>query len=87
VSDDGLDRVAAPRVSHGDPCGAGDAFAGSFAAALAEGKPHPDAVRHAVRRAARFVAEGGAGGFAARRAATLADGTGAGTTVPAQAAG
>ena len=62
-------RVSAPRVSGGDPCGAGDAFAGSLTAALAEGRPHLDAVRHAVHHAARFVGQGGAGAFAARRAA------------------
>jgi D-beta-D-heptose 7-phosphate kinase / D-beta-D-heptose 1-phosphate adenosyltransferase len=90
VRDDGLDVgpdvvadvVAAPRVSGGDPCGAGDAFAGSLTAALAEGRPHLDAVRYAVHRAARFVGEGGAGAFAARRAAFSAHGT-----APSQAVG
>jgi sugar/nucleoside kinase (ribokinase family) len=69
VGGSGLERVAAPRVSGGDPCGAGDAFAGSLAAALAEGCPQLDAVRCAVQRAARFVGCGGAGAFAARRVA------------------
>jgi D-beta-D-heptose 7-phosphate kinase / D-beta-D-heptose 1-phosphate adenosyltransferase len=63
--------VAAPRVSGGDPCGAGDAFAGGLAAALADGLPCPDAVRHAVHHAAAFVGRGGAGAFASRPAAVL----------------
>jgi D-beta-D-heptose 7-phosphate kinase / D-beta-D-heptose 1-phosphate adenosyltransferase len=58
--------VRAPRVCGGDPCGAGDAFAGGLSAALADGLPCADAVRHAVRHAARFVASGGAGAFAER---------------------
>ena len=67
--DGGTDLVGAPRVAAGDPCGAGDAFAGSLAAALAQGRPRLDAVRYAVRRAARFVGQGGAGAFAACQAA------------------
>jgi rfaE bifunctional protein kinase chain/domain len=63
--------VAAPRVSGGDPCGAGDAFAGGLAAALADGLGCADAVRHAVRHAAGFVGRGGAGGFRSRPAAAL----------------
>lgn len=55
--------VAAPQVVGGDPCGAGDAFAGAATAALAEGRPPVEAVRCAVRRAARFVEAGGAGAF------------------------
>jgi rfaE bifunctional protein kinase chain/domain len=69
VDDGDLQLVAAPRVSGGDPCGAGDAFAGSLAAALADGCPRLDAVRCAVHRAAGFVGRGGAGAFAPRRAA------------------
>jgi len=69
IGDGAPELVPAPRVSGGDPCGAGDAFAGSLAAALAEGRPRLDAVRCAVHRAARFVGLGGAGAFAARRAA------------------
>jgi D-beta-D-heptose 7-phosphate kinase / D-beta-D-heptose 1-phosphate adenosyltransferase len=61
--------VDAPRVSGGDPCGAGDAFAGGLAAALADGLACADAVRHAVHHAARFVGRGGAGAFASRRRA------------------
>ena len=63
--------VAAPRVSGGDPCGAGDAFAGGLAAALADGLGCPDAVRYAVRHAAGFVGRGGAGGFACHPPAVL----------------
>lgn len=59
-------QVRAPRVHGGDPCGAGDAFAGSLAVALAEGLPAVDAVRRAVLRASRFVGDGGARSFAAR---------------------
>ncbi len=69
--DDRADVVAAPSVAGGDPCGAGDAFAGSLAAALAEGRSRLDAVRSAVRRAARFVGAGGAGGFATRLATAV----------------
>jgi bifunctional ADP-heptose synthase (sugar kinase/adenylyltransferase) len=69
IGDSGEDVVPAPLVAGGDPCGAGDAFAGSLAAALAEGQSQLDAVRCAVHRAARFVREGGAGGFAAHLAA------------------
>jgi len=53
--------VPAPAVAHGDPCGAGDAFAGALAARLGAGTPLPDALRAANEVAARFVADGGAG--------------------------
>jgi rfaE bifunctional protein kinase chain/domain len=53
--------VGAPRVRGGDPCGAGDAFAGRLAALLAEGARLDDAVRGAVESAAGFVGGGGAG--------------------------
>jgi D-beta-D-heptose 7-phosphate kinase / D-beta-D-heptose 1-phosphate adenosyltransferase len=66
--------VDAPRVAGGDPCGAGDAFAGGLAAALADGLPCADAVRHAVHHAARFVGGGGAGAFASRRPAAVLSG-------------
>jgi rfaE bifunctional protein kinase chain/domain len=62
-------RVDAPAVSGGDPCGAGDAFAGRLAAQLAHGRPVTVGVRDAVRTASAFVACGGAGGFATRIAA------------------
>jgi D-beta-D-heptose 7-phosphate kinase/D-beta-D-heptose 1-phosphate adenosyltransferase len=61
--------VPAPAVDGGDPCGAGDAFAGALAAALAGGAPLPTAVRTAAAGAARFVGCGGA------RAVAWLDGT------------
>ncbi|GAA2847932.1 hypothetical protein GCM10010472_01090 [Pseudonocardia halophobica] len=56
------DRVAVPAldVTGGDPCGAGDAFAGRLAAALAGGSSLPAAVESAVEAAGRFVEAGGA---------------------------
>jgi rfaE bifunctional protein kinase chain/domain len=62
--DGGPFRVDAPAISGGDPCGAGDAFAGRLAAQLAHGRPVADGVRDAVLTASAFVASGGAGGFA-----------------------
>ena len=50
----------APRVRAADPCGAGDRFAGCVAGALADGALVTEAVELAVRRAAAFVAAGGA---------------------------
>lgn len=55
----------APLVGGGDPCGAGDVFAGRVAALLAGGATVDDAVDGAVRTAAAFVATGGAAGFGA----------------------
>jgi rfaE bifunctional protein kinase chain/domain len=52
--------VPAPVVAHGDPCGAGDAFAGALAARMGTGASLPDALRSANEVAARFVADGGA---------------------------
>lgn len=52
--------VPAPTVDGGDPCGAGDAFAGALARRLAGGAEPADAVGHAVRVAAEFVGAGGA---------------------------
>ncbi|MEU7815603.1 PfkB family carbohydrate kinase [Pseudonocardia sp. NPDC049154] len=56
------DRVAVPAldVTGGDPCGAGDAFAGRLAAALAGGASLRAAVERAVEAAGRFVEAGGA---------------------------
>jgi bifunctional ADP-heptose synthase (sugar kinase/adenylyltransferase) len=53
--------VPAPEVSGGDPCGAGDAFAGALASELAAGSALAQATESAVRAAARFVRAGGAG--------------------------
>lgn len=56
------DRVVVPAldVTGGDPCGAGDAFAGRLAAALAGGASLREAVERAVEAAGRFVEAGGA---------------------------
>ncbi len=51
----------APVVAGGDPCGAGDAFAGRLATLLAAGSTVDDAVAGAVATASAFVARGGAG--------------------------
>jgi sugar/nucleoside kinase (ribokinase family) len=52
---------AAPRADGGDPCGAGDRFAGRLATALAEGAALGEAAEQAVAAASAFVAGGGAG--------------------------
>jgi D-beta-D-heptose 7-phosphate kinase / D-beta-D-heptose 1-phosphate adenosyltransferase len=52
-------HAPAPTVDEGDPCGAGDHFAGGVAAALATGSDVDQAVAAAVRGAAGFVARGG----------------------------
>lgn len=52
--------VPAPRVEGGDPCGAGDRFAGGAAAALADGSLVSEAVEAGVLAASSFVAAGGA---------------------------
>jgi rfaE bifunctional protein nucleotidyltransferase chain/domain len=58
--------VPAPVVSSGDPCGAGDSFAGAAAAALADGAVLSEAVEHAVLAASAFVSAGGAAAFMQR---------------------
>jgi rfaE bifunctional protein kinase chain/domain len=60
--------VAAEPVSGGDACGAGDAFAGALATALAGGAGVRDAAAAACRAAGEFVRCGGAAGL--RRAGT-----------------
>jgi rfaE bifunctional protein nucleotidyltransferase chain/domain/rfaE bifunctional protein kinase chain/domain len=62
--------VPAPLRCDGDPCGAGDRFAGAAAAALADGGLVSEAVQAAVADAAAFVAAGAARGYARRRAST-----------------
>jgi D-beta-D-heptose 7-phosphate kinase / D-beta-D-heptose 1-phosphate adenosyltransferase len=52
--------VPAVRVTGGDPCGAGDAFAAAAALALADGAVTGEAVAAAVAAASAFVARGGA---------------------------
>jgi rfaE bifunctional protein nucleotidyltransferase chain/domain len=49
----------APRRVDGDPCGAGDRFAAAAVSALLDGALLPEATTLAVRRATRYVAEGG----------------------------
>ncbi len=51
--------VPVGRAATGDPCGAGDCFAAVAAAALAAGSLPSQAVAHAVRSAAAFIAAGG----------------------------
>jgi len=52
--------IPAPRVSSGDPCGAGDCFAATAAGMIADGATAAEAVSVAVAAASAFVAEGGA---------------------------
>ncbi|MDQ4129708.1 MAG: PfkB family carbohydrate kinase, partial [Actinomycetota bacterium] len=52
--------VPAPEVTGGDPCGAGDRFAATAAALLADGALPSEAVVAAVSAASAFVAAGGA---------------------------
>jgi sugar/nucleoside kinase (ribokinase family) len=54
-------EVPAPPAAGGDPCGAGDAFAGALARGLAAGCPPEAAARAAAETAAGFVGAGGAG--------------------------
>ncbi|MFI1935697.1 D-glycero-beta-D-manno-heptose 1-phosphate adenylyltransferase [Streptomyces purpureus] len=53
--------VPAPYRAEGDPCGAGDCFAATATAALADGALPEEAVQRAVAEAAAFVTAGGAG--------------------------
>jgi rfaE bifunctional protein nucleotidyltransferase chain/domain len=53
--------IPAPFRADGDPCGAGDCFAATAAAALADGLLPEEALQRAVAEAAAFVAAGGAG--------------------------
>jgi ribokinase len=59
---DALERIPAPRVEAVDTTGAGDAFNGALAAALAGGAELADAVRTAVAAAAESVRRPGARG-------------------------
>jgi rfaE bifunctional protein nucleotidyltransferase chain/domain/rfaE bifunctional protein kinase chain/domain len=62
--------IPAPMRCDGDPCGAGDRFAGAAAGALADGALVSEAVQAAVADAAAFVAAGAARGYARRRERT-----------------
>ncbi|MFI8206607.1 D-glycero-beta-D-manno-heptose 1-phosphate adenylyltransferase [Streptomyces sp. NPDC085937] len=53
--------IPAPFHADGDPCGAGDCFAATTVAALADGLLPEEALQRAVAEAAAFVAAGGAG--------------------------
>ncbi|MBB4662290.1 adenylyltransferase/cytidyltransferase family protein [Conexibacter arvalis] len=64
----------------GDPCGAGDRFAATAAGLLADGAAPIAAAHAATEAASRFVAAGGAAGFARR---TAHDGAGARLPRPA----
>jgi len=55
------DADPAPFRADGDPCGAGDCFAATTVAALADGLLPEEALQRAVAEAAAFVAAGGAG--------------------------
>jgi ribokinase len=59
---DALERIPAPKVEAVDTTGAGDAFNGALAAALADGAELGDAVRAAVAAAADSVRRPGARG-------------------------
>ena len=62
VEDGAVERIPAPRVEAVDTTGAGDAFNGALAAALAGGAALADAVRAAVAVAAESVRKPGARG-------------------------
>ncbi|MEV6742162.1 D-glycero-beta-D-manno-heptose 1-phosphate adenylyltransferase [Streptomyces sp. NPDC051104] len=53
--------VPPPYRASGDPCGAGDCFAATTAAALADGALPEEALQRGVAEAAAFVSAGGAG--------------------------
>ncbi|MET9150591.1 PfkB family carbohydrate kinase [Streptomyces griseoflavus] len=53
--------IPAPFRAGGDPCGAGDCFAATTVAALADGLLPEEALQRAVAAAAAFVAAGGSG--------------------------
>jgi ribokinase len=67
VEGDRAERVAAPAVRAVDTTGAGDAFCGALAQALAEGAALVEAARWAVRAAAVSVTREGAQGGLPRR--------------------
>lgn len=79
--------VPAPWKADGDCCGAGDRFAATAAAMLADGALTEAAVRGAVDAATRYVADGGASTVmtAGRLLGPGADGSGARSRTPAEA--
>ncbi|AUI62636.1 ribokinase [Amycolatopsis sp. BJA-103] len=60
VTADGVTEVSSPKVEAVDTTGAGDAFAGALATALAKGEELADAARRAVKVAAITVTRQGA---------------------------
>lgn len=56
--------VPARRITAGDPCGAGDAFASAVVSALGSGVVLPEAIERATAIATDFVEAGGAAAFA-----------------------
>jgi ribokinase len=69
--EDGVQRIPAPTVSVVDTSGAGDAFVGAFALALAAGAPPLDAAESAVRCASLTVGLPGTQASFAQSAARL----------------
>src|SRR3954447_9050818 len=67
ASDDGYVLVPAPAVEAVDTVGAGDAFNGALAVALAEGLPLTDAAKRACAAGALAVTQPGAQGASPRR--------------------
>lgn len=66
LTGDGVPQLVPPEaVESGDPCGAGDRFAGRAAERLADGALVSEAVASAVQAAAAFVRRGGAIAFGA----------------------
>ena len=61
VHANGSEHVPAPRVEPVDTTGAGDAFNGALAVALADNKPLPEALEHAVRAGTAATLRPGAG--------------------------
>lgn len=68
ASPDGTQLYEAMRVEPVDTTAAGDTFIGALAAMLVEGRPMPDAVRHAMKAAALCVTRPGAQGSMPSRA-------------------
>ena len=61
VHTNGSEHVPAPRVEPVDTTGAGDAFNGALAVALADDRPLPEALEHAVRAGTAATLLAGAG--------------------------
>jgi D-beta-D-heptose 7-phosphate kinase/D-beta-D-heptose 1-phosphate adenosyltransferase len=70
--------IPAPPAGRGDPCGAGDRFAATTAALLADGALPSEAVAAAVRSASAFVASGAAGALRTSDVRPASDGPSSG---------